>query len=99
MKLSLRLCGILAGALLLDLALAHGHDGDVTMDMSGGMDQPDILRPTISASSSSAVVGPPSYFRHAEYSELMLTHIVLMSVAWVFLLPLSMILHCQAIKT
>ncbi len=99
MKPSLRSCSILASALLLVLipaALAHGHDGDGTMDMSVGMDQADVSHPTIS---NSTEIGLPSYFRLSEYSGLILAHIVLMSAAWIFILPLSTTPYCCLNKT
>lgn len=77
---------LLAGALVLGLspaALAHGENGDMAMDM-GGMSQ-------VEAISNSTIPGPPSYFRHSDYTNLMLAHIVLMTVAWVFVLPLTVI--------
>lgn len=95
MKPSSRVWSVLAGAVLLDLAsvaLAHGHDEDAAMDVSSGMTL------TEAHISNSSVLGLPSYFRHNENSGLVLAHIVLMSIAWVFVLPLGTLclslFHC-----
>lgn len=93
MKPSSRVWSVLIGAVLLDLvtvAFAHGHDEDASIEMSTGMDLSEASHPHIY---NSTEMGPPSYFRHAEYSGLMLLHIVLMSVAWIFVLPLGSLSH------
>lgn len=41
------------------------------------------------ATPSDPVMKLPSYFRHAEYSYLIVSHIVVMAVAWVFVLPVG----------
>lgn len=65
---------------LLPLAIAHGHDE--AMDMT-------TERPTISTESDSAVADPRSYFRYGEHSSLMVGHILLMTIGWVFVLPIG----------
>jgi hypothetical protein len=75
-----------AGAVLLGLAsvaVAHGHDEDMNMDMG----DPAIARPTITSAAN--VVAPSTYFRYGEHSGLMMAHIVLMTIAWVFILPIG----------
>lgn len=71
---------------LLSVALAHGHDEGEAMDVSGG----EMGHNTTPNPSNATDSGPPSYFRHTEYSGLMLAHIVLMSVGWIFILPIGM---------
>jgi hypothetical protein len=91
MKSSSRVWSALAGAVLLDLlsvALAHSHDEDASMKMGTGMNLSEVSPLHIY---NSTEMGPPSYFRHTEYSGLMLLHIVLMSTAWIFVLPLGML--------
>jgi hypothetical protein len=65
---------------LLPLAVAHGHDEGMNKAME---------RPTIPTESDSAVADPTSYFRYGEHSSLMVGHIVLMTIGWVFVLPIS----------
>jgi hypothetical protein len=93
MKPTSRVCSVVAGAVLLDLvsvALAHGHEEDAAMEMSGSMNASKISLPHIY---NSTEMGLPNYFRHTEYSGLMLLHIVLMSIAWVFVLPLGTLFY------
>jgi len=68
---------------LIPLAVAHGddHDGNMKMDMSAA--QPPIPH------SNSTVAGPGSYFQYGEHTGLMFLHILLMTVAWVFVLPIG----------
>ncbi len=96
MKPASREWNALAGAMLLDLvsvALAHGHDENARMEMSNCMNISEVACPHSSIFNSTET-GSPSYFRHPEYSGLMLLHIVLMSIAWIFVLPLGMQSHC-----
>jgi hypothetical protein len=89
MKPNSRLCSILAGAVLLDLvstAFGHGHEGIGTTETDSMMNHAEMARPTIS---NLEVIGLPSYFRHHPYSGLMLAHIVVMSITWIFVLPLG----------
>jgi Domain of unknown function (DUF2427) len=93
MKASARPYTILVGSLLLELAsrvLAYSHDGDERMGMDNSSDQIDVLRPTIMLLNSTNV-GIQSYFRHSEHSALILAHIVIMSIGWIFVLPLGML--------
>jgi hypothetical protein len=74
----------LAGALLLGLLLplvgAHGDDDGMKMDMS--MSTP--ARPVVNET-----VYDPNYFFHPEHRGLMYGHIALMTLAWVFVLPVG----------
>lgn len=83
----LRLAFLLLG--VASLVFAHGHDEGERMEMSeGSMGQAEA-----SNSSNPTDTGPPSYFRHAEYSGLILAHVIIMSVGWIFVLPLGMPKH------
>ncbi|KAG4439549.1 hypothetical protein IFR05_004948 [Cadophora sp. M221] len=75
-----------AGIALLSFAgavLAHGHDGE---DMAMKMGQPAPALPIIVSSSTTK---PDTYFQYGEHSALMLSHIALMTIGWVFVLPIS----------
>ena len=77
-------CILLLG--LLPFAIAHGHghgDGDTAMEMGESSNS----RPTIPP--HAATDGPQSYFQYGDRSGLMLAHIVLMTLAWVFVLPIG----------
>jgi len=94
-----RVWSVVASAVLLDLVsvtLAHGHDEDASMEMSTGMNLSEVSTSYIY---NSTEMGPPSYFRHSECSGLILLHIVLMSVAWIFVLPLGMLSHHSCSST
>jgi hypothetical protein len=69
--------------LLLPIAVAHGHGDDMSMDM-----EVSPPRPTIVASAHAAVDAPESYFQHGS-SGLMVAHIALMTLGWVFVLPIG----------
>lgn len=79
------LASALLVGLLLSLAAAHGHDEDMNMDMS--MSEP--MRPTIASSLEPADPIPPNYFTHPEHRGLLFAHIALMTIAWVFVLPVG----------
>ena len=64
---------------LVSAALAHGDDMD--MDMGHGA-SPDT-KPDDSSY-------PPTYFALADQRGLMLAHIALMTVGWIFVLPVGM---------
>jgi hypothetical protein len=84
----------LAGAVLLGLAsvaVAHGHDEGMSMDMG----EPSVARPVITSAANGTA--PDSYFRYGEHSGLMMAHIFLMTIAWVFVLPIGRQLP-QALK-
>ncbi|KAF4632663.1 hypothetical protein G7Y89_g5460 [Cudoniella acicularis] len=81
----------LAVAVLLGLASvagAHGHDENMNMDMG----EPAISRPTIALESGMPTAEPQSYFQYGDHSGLILAHIILMVVGWVFILPISVML-------
>lgn len=67
----------LSSALLLGLAAAHGHEDDAaSMSATANM--------TVEAEPI-----PPSYLNYGEHGNLMVAHIVFMTIAWVFVLPIS----------
>ena len=76
----------------LPLALAHGHEShDGEME---GMGAPKTAHLASSHSMSVAAMNsssaaPQSYFTYPNYGGLMLAHIVLMTIAWFFFLPIS----------
>jgi hypothetical protein len=80
------LAGALLLGLLLPLAAAHGHDEDASMAMGMGMSMAEPAAPSPSATAEPA---PPNYFTHPEHRGLMYAHIGLMTLAWVFVLPVG----------
>lgn len=78
---------------LLFALTASAHEGethmatDMDMDMIAGAGSGVPLGIT---PSNATLEVPPSYFRHPEYSYLILAHIALMTIAWVFVLPIGM---------
>lgn len=81
----LRLIGATLLLETISVVLAHGHD-----------DHPGEMADTGSATSSlsiatmnSSSVSPQSYFTYPALSSLMLAHIVLMTIAWFFVLPIG----------
>jgi hypothetical protein len=81
----------LAGAVLLGLvsvAVAHGHDEDMNMDIGDS----SFARPTILSATSTAtsVPVPEAYWNYGEHRSLLAAHITLMTIAWIFVLPIGM---------
>jgi hypothetical protein len=68
---------------LLSFTAAHGNDEDMDMNMA----IPVASRPTLVASANATA--PATYFNYGEKSGLMLMHILLMTIAWIFILPIS----------
>jgi hypothetical protein len=64
-------------------ASAHGHDGDMNMEMG------EPSRPTIATTSDAPDAGPQSYFQYGEHSGLLMAHILLMILGWMFILPIG----------
>ncbi len=79
---------VLAGAAVCGLvvpaaALAHGDDGaDMSMGAAGNGNAGPGPKPDETAY-------PPAYFGLPEHSGLMYAHIALMTLAWVFMLPVG----------
>lgn len=74
------------GALLLGLAsavVAHGGDEEMNMKMGNSA----VVSPA--ASSSAEGQAPNTYFRYGEHSGILMAHIFLMTIAWVFILPIG----------
>lgn len=86
MKPSPRLFETLVCALqfgLASIAAAHGHD-DNTADSS--IEHHMSLNQSIA---DAIVAGPPSYFHFSDHSAAIFAHIILMCLAWIFVLPLG----------
>ncbi|KAE9369615.1 integral membrane protein-like protein [Stipitochalara longipes BDJ] len=78
-----------SGAALLGLAsvaVAHGHDEDMGMNMGA----PSMAQPTTASGANVTVA--ETYFRHSEHTGLLAAHIFLMTVAWIFILPIGVML-------
>ncbi|KAG0647157.1 hypothetical protein D0Z07_7112 [Hyphodiscus hymeniophilus] len=65
--------------------VAHGQDehGSMTMEMADA---------TAAAASGTMMAEPASYFQLTEHTGLMFAHILLMTIGWVFVLPISVML-------
>lgn len=68
--------------LLLPLATAHGDDEHNNMNMDMSMPEP-------AATPVPAESYAPNYFAHPEHRSLMYAHIALMTLGWVFVLPVG----------
>lgn len=81
-----------AGAILLGLAsivVAHGHDEDSNMNMgTAAVPRPIISSATSSATTTSVPVRD-TYWTYSEHKGLLTAHIVLMTLAWIFVLPIG----------
>lgn len=85
---------ILPAALLalevIPLAFAHDHDShDREAQAMGAPKTLHLSLPLSSTSMNSFNAAPQSYFTWPDFEGPMLAHIVLMTVAWVFVLPIS----------
>lgn len=67
------------------IASAHGNDGDTRMEMS----EPAASRPVVATISSTTVAGPQSYFQYGEHNSFLVAHILLMTIGWIFILPIG----------
>lgn len=90
MKLPSRNSVIFTGVVLLGFissVAAHGDDehGDMSMDLGGMSDS----RPTIATATNGTMAEPASYFQLTEHTGLMFAHILLMTLGWVFVLPIG----------
>lgn len=82
------------GVLLLLLsagvtALPHGDEHGSTSMHHGGMSPAHGLH-TNKTTETAEIAGPISYFAHGEHVGTILAHIVLMVLAWFFILPIGM---------
>ena len=84
----LKLVTPLAVLRVLPQVLAHGHDGSMAMGASSET-QAHFSNSTLASANMTIAQSPQSYFSYREYSGLMLAHIVLMTVAWLFVLPIG----------
>lgn len=74
---------------LVPTVLGHGDDNEaIDMDMGTDMDMSSGMSSGGNASQPEADF-PPSYFAHPEHRGILLGHIGLMVLAWVFMLPLG----------
>jgi hypothetical protein len=65
------------GALLglLSVVVAHGHDEKISV--------------AVEATSPTSDAAPESYFQYGEHSTWIFAHILIMTLAWVFVLPVG----------
>jgi hypothetical protein len=68
---------------LVSVAVAHGEDEDMSMDM--GMGRPEITKPM----DATVTAVPNTYFNYGEHTGLLLAHVLLMTIGWVFVLPIG----------
>ena len=89
---SLRLIGATALLATTSLVLAHGHDDHAGEMADTGSTPSSMSIATVNSSS----VSPQSYFTYPALGGLMLGHIILMTVAWFLVLPISKYIpQCQ----
>ena len=77
------------------LALAHGHDehSNADMDMAQHMAHNPLSTADLASTSTNlSSTTPESYFTYPQHGSLMLAHIVLMTIAWLFVLPIGKII-------
>jgi hypothetical protein len=87
------LAGAFLLSLLLPLAAAHGDDEKKNMNMDMGMSIPEPVATPVPADSF-----VPNYFAHSEHRGLMYAHISLMTLSWMFVLPVGK-LHNHAVAS
>lgn len=76
---------------------AHEDETHMAAYMDMGMTTSGAGMPPGVTPSNATTEVPPSYFRHPEHSHLILAHIALMTIGWVFVLPMGMNI-CQSYK-
>jgi hypothetical protein len=70
---------------LTTLAAAHGHDSSIDIDIA----RPNITGPAHSSFIADDVWNTASYVDLGERSASMLAHVILMILAWLFVLPIG----------
>ena len=83
----------LSAAEVIPHALAHGDDDGEGENMKMSAQAPptfSISSAIPSASTMAAASSPESYFAYPKFGGLMLAHIVLMTIAWLFVLPIGL---------
>ncbi|TVY34797.1 putative membrane protein [Lachnellula occidentalis] len=70
---------------LASVAGAHGHEGDMKMDIG----DTSISRPALATKPDTMDAGPQSYFQYGEHSGFLVAHILLMILGWMFILPVG----------
>jgi hypothetical protein len=68
----------------------HEDDSHKLADMYMDMAMTGAGLPSNATSSNASLAVPINYLRREEYSCLILTHIALMIIGWVFVLPMGM---------
>ena len=71
-------------------ASAHEDETHMAADMDMEMATAGAGMPLGATTSNATLEVPPSYFRYPEHTHLILAHIALMTIAWVFVLPIGM---------
>ncbi len=82
---------LIAALLLLRVlpeVFAHGHDDFVAMGDASGTSV-HFPNSTTYLANTTVAQSPQSYFAYPEYSGLLLGHIGLMVIAWLFVLPIG----------
>ncbi|KFY33436.1 hypothetical protein V494_07650 [Pseudogymnoascus sp. VKM F-4513 (FW-928)] len=77
---------------------AHEDETHMAADMDMGMTTAGAGMPLNAAPSNATLEIPPSYFRHPEHAHLILAHIALMTIGWVFVLPIAVMLSISRSK-
>lgn len=101
-----RTASLRALALLCLAAIALAHGDDTAMDMDTGHTGHDLpataiataTAPTTITASAVPSSEPESYFAHPQHSGVILGHIVLMVLAWFFILPIGSYMRACQVK-
>ena len=76
---------------VVNAVLAHGHEPSTGMEVDAGHGAQSHFVNVTSPSNMTATPSAQSYFAYSDHSALMLAHISIMIVAWVFVLPCGMV--------
>lgn len=95
---SSRLCLLACASILAVGAMAHGHEED-DMQMGhdtnpastshGALTSPASSTASPTTTSTGSAHDPMSYFAYGDHSTSIICHIVMMTLAWVFVLPIG----------
>lgn len=84
-----RLIGVTLLLATTSFVLAHGHDDHAGDHASEPAKLEPTPNPVSAASMNSLGASPQSYFTYPALRGLMLGHIILMTIAWFFVLPIG----------
>ncbi len=74
---------------LVSVVVAHSHDEDMIMDIGESATPMQTFASLKSSVNATVLAKPGTYFQYGPHSALLTAHIFLMTISWVFILPIG----------